>query len=263
MKPARATLQVRAPMGQYIARVLEESGFAGYEPETTSCFLAAMEVRPAGSVFDIGANVGAFALLAAALTDRTVIAFEPAPDLAETARQLIELNALRCRVEEIALGAEAGIADLYLSNVTDASNSLRRGFRPSSRTVSVTVRTLDEYCTTTLSHPSLLKIDTESTEPDVLRGGLEVLTRDRPWVICEVLAGRTEAELMRVLAPLGYAWYHITEKQPLRRRKTIVGDPTYRSMNWLFTPEPPGRAFWSARARWLDAVQNTVGRGGT
>lgn len=256
-------LQIRAPRRQYVPKLLQESGLAGYEPETMSCFIAALEVQPRGTVFDIGANVGVFALVAAALSDWTVVAFEPAPNLAATARTLVELNRLRCRVEECALGAEARVASLYMSNVTDSSNSLRRSFRPHSRSINVVVRTLDEYCASTSLRPSLLKVDTESTEPDVLRGGIDLLAADRPWIICEVLAGRTEAELMRLLAPLGYAWYHITEEQPLRLRREIVGDPAYKSMNWLFTPEPPGERFWAARERWLEALRRLPRRRGS
>ena len=253
-----ASLRLRAEPHLYVPKRLEESGLAGYEPETMSCFIAALHVLPRGAVFDVGANVGVFALVAAALTDWNVIAFEPTPDLAATARALAELNGLRYGVEELALGAQPGEASFFLSSVTDSSNSLRSGFRPSSRTITVLVSTLDDYCQETSVRPSLLKIDTESTEPDVLRGATHLLTEERPWIICEVLAGRSEAELMRVLEPFGYQWYQITEEQPFRLRHEIVGDPTYRFMNWLFVPEPPGDRFWSARERWLERLRQAA-----
>jgi len=35
----------------------------------------------------------------------------------------------------------------------------------------------------------------ETTEPAVLRGAMATLTRTRPWIMCEILPGRTEVEL--------------------------------------------------------------------
>src|SRR5690606_28293792 len=114
------------------------------------------------------------------------------------------------RFEPVALGASPGTATLHLSDVTDSSNSLLEGFRPSQRGLDVPIETLDDYVAAAPAPPRLLKIDTEATEPDVLRGAERFLRDQRPWLICEVLAGRTEAELEALLAPLGYQWHQIT-----------------------------------------------------
>ena len=78
----------------------------------------------------------------------------------------------------------------------------------------------------------LVKIDTESTEPTVLRGLTTCLERHHPDIVCEVLVGRTEAQLMEVLAPLGYRFWSITSNG-LERRENIVADR--RFLNYLFT----------------------------
>jgi len=213
-------------------------------------------------VYDIGANVGVFSIVAAALTDWQVVAFEPTPELAEVARRIIAAHDLSCRVEEIALAAEDGRATFYLSDITDSSSSLRASFRPHHRSIEVTVQTLDRYAEQHPPAPSVLKIDTESTEPDVLRGGMSLIARDRPWIICEVLAGRTEEQLMALMRPLGYHWYHITEEERLAPVDVIAGDRSYAYMNWLFAPDPPTERFWEHRARWLDALRRATPRGG-
>jgi hypothetical protein len=118
----------------------------------------------------------------------------------------------------------------------------------------VTVERLDSYCHRTGTVPSLLKIDTEATEPDVLRGAAGLLSRDRPWIVCEVLAGRSEGDLMAVMRPHDYAWYEIGGDLPLRRRDEIAGDPSYRRLNWLFAPEPPPDVFWQRMAAWRRAL---------
>jgi FkbM family methyltransferase len=248
------SLRIRTPLQNYVNLLLAGSGLAGYEPDTLACFLAAIEERGSAPVFDVGANIGVFSWLAAALTPAIVVAFEPTPDLAAQMRAICAENGLDVMIEELALGAAPGTAELHLSDKTDSSNSLRAGFRPSHRSVSVPVETIDAYAARTGVTPAVLKVDTESTEPDVLRGAAGVLAAGRPWIICEVLAGRTEAELTAILEPLGYSWYRIDGPGPLEARARIEGDPSYSYMNWLFAPEEPSPAFWLNYAAWRSSL---------
>lgn len=250
--PARS-LTLRAPADLYIPKVLERDGLAAYEAETMACFLALVQ-RRGGPIFDIGANIGVFSFVTAAVTDAEVIAFEPTPELAAVARQLAEDNGLHYEVEAIALGAEAGSATFYLSNLTDSSNSLRSGFRPSDRSIDVPVETLDGYVARTGHVPTVLKIDTETTEPDVLRGAQRTIIEHRPWIVCEILARRTEAELEELLAPHGYTWYQITQEGRLVPRRELFGDRTYRFTNWLFLPEPADDDLWASARTWRTAL---------
>jgi FkbM family methyltransferase len=237
--------------------LLAAHGLAAYEPETMATYLAALEVLPMGVVFDVGANVGVFSLIAAALTRWVVIAFEPAPNPASVARSAARTNGLHYEVEQIALGATDGMAPLYLSD-TDVSSSLRAGFRAATGSIEVRVEALAGYCGRTGRMPSLLKIDTEGTEADVLRGGTDLLRRRRPWLICEVLKGRTEDALMAELEPLLYRMYQITDEVPLAPGDVIEGDPTHRFTNWLFAPEEPSAEFWDAKRAWQHALEATA-----
>ena len=249
-----ATIRIDAPGRLYVPRLLEGTGFAGYEPDAAACFLAAIDEVDAQTVFDVGANVGVFAVLAAAVTSADVTGFEPTPDIADAFEDIVAANELRCRVEAIALGASDGTATLHLSGKTDSSNSLRAGFRPSIGRVEVPLERLDAYCARLGVRPTVLKVDTEATEPDVFRGAVELLESTRPWIICEVLAGRTEEALMDVLRPFGYHWFHITDDLPLRPTDVIAGDPTYRHLDWLFAPEAPSDRFWARAAAWRQAL---------
>lgn len=248
------TLTIRTPNRTYVNRLLAASGLAGYDADTLACFLAAIDRQGSTAVFDIGANIGIFSWLAAALTPATVVAFEPTRDLSAVMRDICVANGLAVTVEQLALGAAPGTALLHLSDKTDSSNSLRASFRPSRRSVSVTVETIDRYVASTGMAPHVIKVDTESTEPDVLRGAARLLSTSRPWIICEVLAGRTEADLTAILAPLGYCWFRIDGADPLEPRTLIEGDPSYAHMNWLFAPEQPGPAFWQAFAGWRMSI---------
>jgi FkbM family methyltransferase len=251
---APATLRIEAPSGLFVPRVLESSGLAGYEPNAAASFLAAIDLVDARAVFDVGANIGVFALLASASTAASVTAFEPTPDIATAFRAIVDANRLRCQVETIALGASDGTATLHLSASTDSSNSLLAGFRAEVGTLEVPLERLDSYCVRTGVWPTVLKVDTEATEPDVFRGATRLLGETRPWIICEVLAGRTESALMEVLGPFGYHWYQITDSMPFPSSETIVGDPTYRELDWLFAPIPPPDRFWTRALAWREAL---------
>ena len=103
----------------------------------------------------------------------------------------------------------------------------------------VTVRALDGWLDAAgLAGVDLVKIDTETTEPEVLRGMKNTLVRDRPDVFCEVLEGRgTGPALEEILGPVGYRYYLLTDAGP-QERTTITGDA--RFLNYLFSTKAPG-----------------------
>lgn len=111
------------------------------------------------------------------------------------------------------------------------------------------MESLDAYVERTRTWPAILKIDTESTEPDVISGAVGYLARRRPWIICEVLASRTEEALMEAMRPLGYSWYQITDGDRWNEQLEIEGDRSYKFVNWLFAPEPLDAKFWGCLAR--------------
>jgi FkbM family methyltransferase len=171
------TLSIRAAAWCSVGRRLEETGLAGYEPDTLACFLAAIQESGSRPVFDVGANIGVFSWLASALTPATVVAFEPTPDLTVQMRSICTANALGVVVEEMALGAALGPRAPPLG-LTDSST----GCEPASdrRTVLCPFRSRPWMATSVGPHSSaVLKIDTESTEPDVLRGAAELLAQER------------------------------------------------------------------------------------
>ena len=259
VRPAAQPVRVvvEAPFRSYVPRLLEDGGVAHYEPETVAAFLAAISLNDATEVFDVGANVGIFSIIAASTTLARATGFEPTPQLAETFGAIVRTNGLTCDVEPIALGTQNGRATLYLSAKTDSSNSLRAGHRAAMGTVEVPVERLDDYVTRTGRRPAVMKIDTETTEPDVLSGGLETLRTIRPWVVCEVLADTTEAALMAILRPLGYRFHHLGDGGVPVEAGEIVGDPTWLHRDWLFTADPLPPAFAAHYTSWLDAIRRT------
>lgn len=212
-------------------------GWAGYEPETVPLFFE--KAKRARLVVDVGAYVGFYSLLAAhANPEAKVLAFEPfAPNFQRLQRNVTRNRIANVRCVPVALGEHDASATLYHGAVDlPCGSSLSPEFPSDPDLVrsAVTVCALDGWLDAAgLAGVDLVKIDTETTEPEVLRGMRRTLARDRPDVFCEVLAGRdTGPALEQVLEPIGYRYYLLTDAGPQEQTR-IVGDTRY--LNYLFS----------------------------
>lgn len=214
----------------------------GYEPESTPLFFR-LATR-AQVTLDVGAYVGFYTLLAAhANLTGQVYAFEPLPLVYQRLQQNIELNHLaNTHCIAAAVGETDGTAEFFhVPAEMPTSSSLSLEFmRPAGelRSLTVPVITLDRLVRKQgIERVDLVKIDTESTEPQVLRGMLETLRRDHPHILCEVLQGRgSEKPLEEILRPLGYRFYLLTPDGP-ELREHVQGHPAW--LNYLFTTLGP------------------------
>jgi FkbM family methyltransferase len=210
-----------------------------YEPDTTKLFLALL--RSARTFLDIGANTGIYALAAAADNPaRQVYAFEPFPAVYAYLARNVTLNGFRnLHAVPVALGDTDGSVPFYIpsaSAVFPFSASTAAGLSPQVEEIHVTAATLDGFARAhALDQVDLLKVDTETTEPQVLRGGRELIGGQRPMIICEVLPFGKEHLLHEVLDPLDYVYFWL-EGGHLVQKAVIVGDPTLTHMNYVFAP---------------------------
>jgi FkbM family methyltransferase len=240
--PGGRTLRLWSRGDDWISNQVFWRGWDGYEPETVPLFF-----RLAGRsrvTLDVGAHVGFYTLLAAhANPQGRVFAFEPMALAGARLRRHVALNGLT-NVECVA-GAAAerdGTADFYHPTAhLPSSATLSFDFMKDARdvqTLTVPVLRLDRFLRERgVEGVDLMKIDTESTEPQVLAGMGERLGRDRPAIVCEVLAGRGSERLLEdLLRPLGYRFYLLTPQGP-ELRERVEGHPEW--LNYLFTPLPP------------------------
>lgn len=242
--PGGGTIEMSAPETLFIPRVLEEQGLSGYEVHSLATAIAICTLRR-GPFFDIGANVGIFSLLVASETGRHCVACEPTPEPFKVLCETRGILPIKCK--NIALSTEKGKATFYLSDRSDMSNSLNQAFRHSTTSIDVTVDTLDNIV---FECPALIKIDTESTEPDVLAGASETIRAYEPPIILEVLANRTEDRLNEFLSATGYTAYQITSDRRWEPCSQVTGDPTHTNTNWLFTMQPLEEIFWLHLDAW-------------
>jgi FkbM family methyltransferase len=240
--PNGRTLSLWSQADDWVSNQIYWRGWDGYEPESVPLFfrLAARS----RVTFDVGAYVGFFSLVAAHANDEGVVyAFEPMADVFERLRKNVALNRLNnVRCTATAVGEIDGAAEFYhTGDFLPCSSSLSFEFMQSAgavRSSVVPVITLDRFVQENgLSRIDLVKIDTESTEPQVLRGMIETVRRDHPIVMCEVLKDRgSERALEEILRPLGYRFYLLTPDGPVMRER-IEGHPSW--LNYLFTTLEP------------------------
>ncbi len=236
--PNGRTLSLWSRADDWVTNQIFWRGWDGYESETTPLFFRL--ASRAQVTIDVGAYVGYYTLLAAhANPQGRVYAFEPMPDTYERLRKNIAMNSLsnvECFCK--AVGEKEGAAKFfYTAGLLPCSSSLSFDFMQTASGLCVSdvdVLALDRFVSEReLQRVDLIKIDTESTEPQVLLGMAETLRRDRPFIICEVLGRGSEQALEEILRPLGYRYYLITPKG-LDLRARIEGHPVW--LNYLFTP---------------------------
>lgn len=192
-----------------VQRKLRRGGLRSFQPATTATLLALWELQQPNCVFfDIGANIGLYSTLCKhVFPEAEVYAFEPVPDTINVATSIAEANAAAINFKKLALSDESGSATLYLSTVSDASNSLVAGFRQSVGTIQVRKNTLDRFVRNNEAVPTVVKIDVEQHEREVLVGAVKTLRRHKPVLILEILPGQdgeTRSAILEILDPLGY-----------------------------------------------------------
>lgn len=214
-------------------------GWTAWEPEVLPLWFAA--ASNAAVVVDVGAHVGHHTIVASLSNpEAQVYAFEALPRVATALQGNLALN--HCRnvtVIEKAAGASVGRATFF---------SVAWGMPSSSGLSQAFVEKLHGYNTeqtavetTTLDHeigdvtgPVLMKLDTETTEPDVLRGAKRLLETTRPLIFIEVLPEfGTDAALNEILPTTDYEAFLLTSDGPVARQK-IVADARWK--NHLLMP---------------------------
>lgn len=181
------------------------------EPTSYRAFID--ELRPDSVVLDIGAHIGTYAMLAAARVrpPGRVIAYEPHARTREFLRRHLRWNrgGEQATVREVCCGATPGRADFYcLPGQSEGNNGLVPV--PGFERQSAEVTTVDEEMRVLGCEPTLIKIDVEGAEWDVLKGAAGVLARSRPVLLLSLhppaLAqqGLTPEGLLAWLGERGY-----------------------------------------------------------
>jgi FkbM family methyltransferase len=205
---------------------------------------------------DVGANIGAYSLVAAACPGARCVAFEPTNLAYRYLAENVALNRLQDRIElrQCAVGAEAGSIRLT-AGMGEVNHVLESG--ESGESIQVEMVSLDGFFAGRMP-PALIKIDVEGFESAVVDGAAALIAAQRPLALLMELAGhgarygRDESALRASLVERGYG---LCAYDGLRRKLTRL-DPAapVLTYNLLFV-----RDFDAAQQRLQEAAPFTLG----
>lgn len=165
---------------------------------------------PGGLAYDVGAASGVQTLALAGLTGREVVAFEADPDALAGMREHLLANPV--------------VAKLVTVEAAFVGHPDTRG-----------MVALDEY-TMGREPPTVIKIDVEGAELDVLRGARRLLGTYRPHLLIETHSERLERAIAEMLITADY------RPIVIRRRKRLREDRPAVHNQWLAAVgSPPTR----------------------
>lgn len=167
-----------------------------------------MHLLRSGLMFaDVGANIGAFTVLAAGVAGASVKAYEPSPLTYETLARNIRLNGLQDRVQGIQMAVGRSIGETQFSRGLGTENHIATDLaEENSQKVKLT--TLDHELAE--SPPYLLKVDVEGFESDVFAGATSTLRQSQLRAIiiehnnCGARFGFDENDLHARIRQLGF-----------------------------------------------------------
>ncbi len=148
-------------------------------------------------LYDVGANVGFLTVIGAHLVGEqgTVYAFEPVPENVSTLRGNVARNGLRSvRVLRLAVADKSGQTDLVLARYSGGAALASVEAPPDAAgTIQVEMVSIDDLVFARgFKPPSMVKIDVEGAEIEVLKGMPRTLRAHAPIVLYEIDGATTQ-----------------------------------------------------------------------
>jgi FkbM family methyltransferase len=216
----RVWIRIRAGLGKGLWVYLDprfEAVYVDGEYENLLQDSLLKYLQPDGVLYDVGAHIGIVSLCGAKLAGRTgaVFAFEADPENAKR----IEENVRRNNLDSIGIVCRAAWhsdGQVRFQRASEHSSRNQGGVSNASPgtgdAIEVEAITLDTFAE---KHrlPTVVKIDVEGAEAEVLRGSENVFARAKPVLICEVHGSKPADDVIRWLSNHGYR-YQWLESSP-------------------------------------------------
>jgi FkbM family methyltransferase len=164
-----------------------------------------------GVFYDVGAHIGFFSLLAARAVGEggEVAAFEADPENAARIREHMDRNAL-AQVRVFPLAVWSKCCRIHFERASQFSSRNQGAAVQASDTTSgadgieVGATTLDSHARDRRP-PTVIKVDVEGGEAEVLEGAAMIFSEAKPVLVCEVHHSKDADALQKWLRQKGYA----------------------------------------------------------
>jgi FkbM family methyltransferase len=179
-----------------------------------------------GVFLDIGVNLGQTLLKLSTTKKMEYVGFEPNPHCVSYVNRLIDLNKLKnCKIIPVGLTDWNGVINLQsFGGNTDSAATIMKNYRPNPiiKEWIVPLFSLD-YLENDLAlkNISIIKIDVEGSELEVLKGSIKILKKHLPLIVAEILPvykknsirHQRQVELEKLLNELGYLMFRIYKNE--------------------------------------------------
>lgn len=200
-------------------------------------------LRPHDTFFDVGANVGSYTLLASGVCKAKAVSFEPALNTFQYLQKNIELNNLDYLVHLQNKGVGNDFSTLNFTQGGDTTNHIILNNNDANATT-IELVPLDSFYPE--YQPSLIKIDVEGFETEVLNGASKILANKKLKAIIIELNGSGER--------YGYKDSAIHNMLTKNEFKPY----TYNPLNRLLQPLPTYGSFNTIYIRDLALVEERI-----
>ena len=246
-------------------RLAEAMADKNYELCVDVVFRTIFDIRE-GAFIDVGANIGQTLIKVISIdNDRQYIGFEPQIEGCCFIDKFIKDNSLnKYVIMPLGLSDKKGVLRLGLRESCDATASIVDKYRPEgfySYYQYIPVELGDNILPTFgLSSISIIKIDVEGAELDVIRGLVDTINIHTPYIFFEVLphylfATRQEldevtkkfrdqrhTEIEHVLKSHGYVIYQIRTDEGLHKVNVLKADKS-KVFNYIAVPDKEEKDF--------------------
>jgi FkbM family methyltransferase len=172
---------------------------------------------------DVGANVGAYTLLACAAKGARGFCFEPVPSTYARLTRNLVINDLTTRVVAMNLGISDSEGELRFTSDNNCGNHVVGENERSVGAIKIAVKPLDSLLPG--ESPSLMKIDVEGFESKVLAGANATLSKRSLSAIIIEVNGPNSSEQSSLLTTMRNHNFSIYNYDPFSRRLSPKENP--------------------------------------
>jgi FkbM family methyltransferase len=180
-------------------------------------------LRPGMIVYDLGANIGLFSLLAARLVGDSgrVFSFEPDPEIAARLRRNVARNNFaNINVVEAGVWSATGNLNFVAADSSSPDRGIGKfaaaGERVNTNGTPTPCVSLDDFIHTA-PPPDAIKCDIEGAEVEAFRGAETILKTSRPWIICEMHSEAIGQAVRNQLQRFAYTFEAVDSSHVLAR----------------------------------------------
>lgn len=210
-----------------------------YEPSLTQLLEKLMPDH--NNFLDVGSHLGYFSVLFASVEGKYAYAIELDPNNYKKQQKYIGRSGSAARITSVNIGFsnEESLVEMPLGTQAACASSLARsGEKGAVKTKPVHVVTIDNFLQQTGFAPTLLKIDVEGFEYQVLEGAKSYILNKKPSMIIEIHTsyieryGHTAKQIFEELHGQGYHLYAFEDHRAPTPSKLVQIEHPLESRNY-------------------------------